>query len=168
MTELDQAWSQMLTDAALKAGSAGRRDVAEYLRLKATNDAIRSTGVGWLIDTFMQVGSQAMVNAANLTIDRDEPHTFPYGNSTMVGTRLTFRRGVRSMTVEAGWARGPRDGIMRGGALAFARISHFGMSNAGVELRLVFGDDLPSWLAQDLDSTFDAAAASRHVSILLQ
>ncbi len=42
MTELDQIWSQMLDHAAVRAQESGNREVADYLRLKATNDAIRA------------------------------------------------------------------------------------------------------------------------------
>ncbi|MGI8493966.1 MAG: hypothetical protein ACR2L1_01470, partial [Pyrinomonadaceae bacterium] len=57
-----------------------------------------------------------------------------------------FRSGVRSLTVETGWTRTPSDGFMRGGSLAHARISHFGMSKANAELLLIRQNgDLPYW-----------------------
>lgn len=168
MTELDQVWSQMLSDAAAQAGTLGRHEVAEYLRLKATNDAIRATGVAWLIDTFVEAGSEAMAAAPHLTIDREEPHAFAHGGSTMVGTLLTLRLGVRSMTVEAGWARHPSHGVMRGGALAFAHIEHFGLPKAGAQLRLVFADDLPAWLIGETGRRFDADTRTEHVAIVLK
>ncbi|MFL6253416.1 MAG: hypothetical protein ACJ74T_00185, partial [Pyrinomonadaceae bacterium] len=51
--------------------------------------------------------------------------------------RLVLRRGVRALTVEAGWPRAPRDGIVRGGGLAAATIGHFGNARAGCELLLI-------------------------------
>ena len=54
MTELDQVWSEMLGDAYKNAAASGRNSVADYLRLKATNDSIRAVGVRWLFDTFVE------------------------------------------------------------------------------------------------------------------
>ena len=51
MLELDQVWSKMLDEAAFNASESGRHDVVDYLRLRATNDAIRRAGVKWLFDT---------------------------------------------------------------------------------------------------------------------
>jgi hypothetical protein len=147
MTELDQVWSQMLGEATENAAASGRHDLADFLRLKATNNAIRSAGVKWLFDAFIELAGEAVRTNAAVTIEREEPHSFAYGNSNMVGSQLLIRYGVRCLTVEAGWTRAPRDGVMRGGALAFARVSHFGIPRAAEEFRLVHGEQLPVWLA---------------------
>ena len=55
----------------------------------------------------------------------------------MVGERLVLRRGLRALTVEAGWPRTPRDGVVRGGGLASALVGHFGNRRADEELLLV-------------------------------
>jgi hypothetical protein len=80
----------------------------------------------------------------------------------MVGRRLTLSAGVRALTIEAGWPRTPGDGIIRGGGLAAARISHFGDPLAGVELLLMQSakDGSPHWLVLDLDSATQPAAAA--------
>src|SRR5688572_21900374 len=120
MTELDQVWSQMLDAAAVKARETGRHDVAEYLRLKATNDAIRKLGCTWLFNTFVEIATNIQSGRIHLTIERQEPHSFAHGSSNMVGSRINVQQGVRCLSIEAGWARTPSDGIMRNGALAFA------------------------------------------------
>src|SRR4051812_28331845 len=127
MTELDQLWSQMLEKAAANAVHSGNREIADYLHLKAANDAIRAVGVGWLIDTIIQIAGHAVRQHPAITIEREEPHNFARGNSNMVGSLVRVRHGVRCLTAEAGWTRTPGDGIMTGGALAFARITHFGL-----------------------------------------
>src|SRR5437879_2741967 len=119
MTELDRIWSQMLSGNAAKAGDSGRQHVAEYLRLRATNDAIRAAGVGWLFDTMIEIAGRAMRDRFGIIIEREDPHSFTRGSSNMVGSLLEIRQGVRCLTVEAGWARTPRDGIMQKGALAY-------------------------------------------------
>ena len=53
MNELDEIWSQMLEAAIAGSEAAGHGDVAEYLRLKATNDAIRRRSVAWLFDSMI-------------------------------------------------------------------------------------------------------------------
>jgi hypothetical protein len=166
MTELDQIWSQMLDDAAARAGDSGRQHVAEYLRLKATNDAIRELGVGWLFDTFIEIAADATRKHTALTIDREDPHRFARGSSNMVGSLLVVRLGVRCLTVEAGWVRTPSDGIMRAGALAFARINHFGMPRRSAELRLVHAETFPNWLGED-DTVIESGELCRHFDVFL-
>jgi len=162
MTELDRVWSKMLEDALPNANA----DVAEYLRLKATNDAIRTAGVGWLFDTMIEIAGREMRARPHLKIELVEPHSFKHGNSNMVGRLASFRLGVRCLTVEAGWARTPGDGIMRNGSLAFARISHFGKPKHGLELRFVHSDELPNWL-DSVGNAADSALFERHFYVLL-
>jgi hypothetical protein len=64
----------------------------------------------------------------------------------MVGARLVLKRGVRQLTIEAGWPRAPLDGIVRGGGLAAALVGHFGNARAGQELLLLpLPDSEPRW-----------------------
>lgn len=166
MTELDQIWSQMLNDAVKDASDSGRQHVADYLRLKATNDAIRELGVAWLFDTFIETAAQSPVKLPPINIDREHPHSFPCWNSTMVGSLLSIRRGVRCLNVEAGWARTPADGVMRNSALALARITHFGMPKFGAEIRLVHAEDLPKWINKD-GVIVDSAEVQRHFDVFI-
>ena len=166
MTELDHIWSQLLETAASKADETQRKHVAEYLRLKASNDAIRELGVRWLFDTVIEIAGPAMSGQHPVTIEREDPHTFIRGTSKMVGSRLFIRQGVRCLTVEAGWARIPSDGIMQKGALAYARIEHFGMQEKGGEIRLVHGEDLPQWL-DDTDNFIDIRGLQLHFDIFI-
>jgi hypothetical protein len=162
MTELDRVWSKMLEDAGTRASG----DVAEYLRLKASNDAIRTAAVGWLFDTMIEIAGREMHARPHLNVEIVEPHSFKHGNSNMVGRLVSFRLGVRCLTVEAGWARTPSDGIMRNGSLAVARISHFGKPKHGSELRFVHGDELPNWLDSSGNAA-DPALFEEHFTILL-
>lgn len=149
MNELDEVWADKLNEALIKAQTTGRGDVAEYLALKATNDAIRATSIKWLFDSMLEVASQANRNNAQITIENENPHHFAFGNATMVGSFLRFRQGVRCLTLEAGWTRTPADGFMRGGALAAARVLHFGIAKATTDLLLIRNLDLPQWFSID-------------------
>ncbi len=166
MTELDQVWARMLSAAEANASHLCREDIAAYLRLKATNDAIRASGVEWLFDTVIEIATDAGRRHAMITIERADPHRFKHGNSHMVGSKLEIRHGVRCLTVEAGWTRSPSDGVMRGRALAFARITHFGLSRYDAELSLVHGDELPQWVSESGDA-IDSAEIQRHFDVFI-
>jgi len=165
MDELDESWVRMLAAAGEKAALQGRSDVAEYLRLKATNDAIRAAGVEWLIDAFIETAFGHHESAA-MKIHRVDGHSFTHGASNMTGTRLEIHHGVRSLTIEAGWTRLPGDGIMRAGALARANIIHFGRARNNMSLRLVHGGDLPEWVI-DEGTFFRLGEVQDHISLLI-
>lgn len=144
MDELDEFWSHELAKAIENAKTSGRSDVADYLELKKRNDALRETGVRWLNESLIAI---ALESTGKIEIARDAPHRFEFRKATMAGTRLKLIQGVRCLTLEAGWTRTPSDGFMRAGALAAARITHFGMPKAGAELGLYLTDEKPHWIA---------------------
>ena len=145
MNELDEMWSKMLSQALENAKASGRHDVAEYLNLKAANDAIRQASVQWLFDTLLEIAGDANRTNLSVSIERDDTHNFAYRGANLVGSLIRFRHGVRCLTVEAGWTRTPTDGFMRGGALAFGKISHLGMTKANTEIALTLSDEAPVW-----------------------
>ncbi|MCA1635334.1 MAG: hypothetical protein LC802_17010 [Acidobacteria bacterium] len=147
MNEFDAEYERQLDEARERAHSHGRDDVVAYLNLRAANDALRAVGIEWLLETFSAHVGDLNRAGAGINVARTEAHRFKVGNSTMVGSRLVFRTGLRTLTVEAGWPRGPRDGIVRGGGLASGLIEHFGNRAAGEELLLVpSGEGPPRWL----------------------
>ncbi|MGH9819320.1 MAG: hypothetical protein ACRD43_04050 [Pyrinomonadaceae bacterium] len=170
MTELDEVWNRMLSDAAVNAREQGRHDVAEYLSLKAANDTIRAAGVKWLFDSILEIAAAS--NRANLgiSIERVEPFSFPHHGANMVGSQLRLLLGVRCLMVEAGWSRTPSDGFMRGGSLAAARLRHFGMPKANAEIILIKGDSSPIWsdaALPDVKTGLTIADLRRHFTIFL-
>jgi len=170
MTELDQIWSQMLEHAAARADNSGQSEIAEYLKLKAANDAIRSSGVKWLFDSAIDIAAEVNRRYSQLTIERIDPHQFTRGSSNMVGSLIRVQLGVRCLTIEAGWTRTPLDGIMRNGALAAARISHFGLRNVNADLSLAYAGDLPLWHIENEDGyrkLFSTAELSDHFRVFL-
>lgn len=167
MNELDQVWSQMLDDAEKRARESGRHDVADYLSLKARNDAMRQASVGWIFDTLIEIAGEANRNRAAITIEREDPHNFADRGANMAGSLLRLRQGVRCLTVEAGWTRTPADGFMRGGALAFARITHFGMPKHSAELQLILAAGSPEWKTTDPVAPVDSAVLREHIEVLL-
>jgi len=170
MIELDEVWAEKLSEAAAKAHAAGRADVAEYLALKATNDMIRQTSANWLLESLLEIVNESNQGGARITIETENPYRFAFRNSHLVGSLLSFRQGVRCLTVETGWTRTPADGFMRGGALAAARISHFGISKHNAELVLILEKNVPSWFSVEKTGKrelFDAKNLQRHFQVFV-
>ena len=85
----------------------------------------------------------------------------------MVGNLITFTNGVRTLFVEAGWPRVPRDGFVRGGGLACANIRHLGLKTANEELLLTKSHNgTPVWKSLQHTSLHESHMR-RHIAILL-
>lgn len=170
MSELDREWARRLAEAEQRARAMGRSDVAAYLALRASNDMARTVAIEWLLETLTTIAGEANRAGASINLTQQDAHRFRVGTSTMVGSRLTLRAGVRALTIEAGWPRTPRDGIVRGG-LASAKISHFGNRLADEDLLLVQGaEGVPQWLVMEKSGTRSQLLEDRlrhHVARLL-
>jgi hypothetical protein len=169
MSELDEAWAAALSEAERKARLAGRKDVAEYLALKNSNDLLRKAGVDWLVAEFTTAAGEANRAGASIQISTADGHRFQTGSSTMVGPLLTLISGVRTLYVEAGWPRTPRDGVVRGGGLACASIRHLGIRTANEELLLAKSNTgAPTWKSTSRKRAFvHESDIRRHIAILL-
>lgn len=170
MNELEEAWSKQLASAIDDAKKAGRHDIADFLTLKAENDSIRMGGVKWLFETFVTLAAEANREFSSISMERTDPHNFPHRGANIVGTMLRIRCGVRCLTFEAGWTRTPSDGFLRGGALAFAKITHFGMPREGAELNLVVSGNEAVWKTNQEEGKrqiVDAEYVRRHLQLLV-
>src|SRR4029453_2932719 len=170
MSELDEAWVAALREAEQKARLAGRHDVADYLSLKNSNDLLRKAGIDWLLRSFDLQAGVANRSGSAIQIARESGHRFKVANSTMVGTLLTLTSGVRTLYVEEGWPRTPRDGFVHGGGLACANIRHLGIKNASEELRLFKSNTgAPTWTITSRHSRHELLEADvrRHLAILI-
>jgi hypothetical protein len=165
---LDEIWAKMVSEGLADANAAGRRGAADYLELRALNDKIRATGVRWLLDSVIEAAFESP--DADIRVERTEPHQFLHKGANIVGTRLRLTFGVRCLTVEAGWTRTPSDGFMRGGALAFAKFSHFGLMKEGLDASLLVIDDSPAWIDDShrdhVSATIDIDTIRRHIRVL--
>lgn len=152
MSELEDAWELALAEAQSRAYAAGQADIAEFLTVRRRNDLLRRTAIDWLLNEVVALAGQANRGGAGIQIEQKEPHRFSRRNATMVGRQVTLRRGVRELTIECGWPRTPRDGVVRGGGLACANIKHFGRRGANSELLLTpLSKGKPHWLVADDD-----------------
>lgn len=169
MSELDEAWEMALAEAQTRAHVAGRRDIAEYLSLRRRNDLLRRTGTEWLIEEFVALAGEANRSGAGIQLERHDEHRFSRGTASMVGKQVTLRRGVRAVTIESGWPRTPKDGIVRGGGLACANIKHFGRPRLNQELLLISSTKgSPQWVVMNDDgqTRFTGIELQRHITSL--
>lgn len=166
MNELDEAWAEMIAGAIQNARASGREDVADFLALKRSNDLLRQTSIDWLFNSFIEIASEASRRNAAVTIEREDPHEFEFQSAKMAGSLIRIALGVRRMTIEAGWTRLPSHGFMRNQALAAARITHFGIPQAGHDLILVRNGETPVWSTID-GQHFNSEGLRRHFLIFL-
>ncbi len=167
-------WTELLREARERAANTERGDVVEYLQLREVNDAARNLGIEWLLATFLEVAAEANRRGLSLATEKAAPHSFAVGAATMQGEKIRISFGVRALTVEAGFPRTPADGFVRGGGLAAARITHFGMAKANADLLLVRANsnskDAPVWLTVDdknLRQQFSTAHLKNHFAVFL-
>lgn len=167
MSELDEAWAAVLSEAERRARQTERTDIADYISLKNSNDLLRKAGVDWLLAEFTALAAQANRAGASIQISTLEGHRFKIASSTMVGHQITFTNGVRTLYVEAGWPRVPRDGFVRGGGLACANIRHLGLKAANEELLLTKSrQGTPVWQSLKHPSLHESHMR-RHIAVLL-
>ena len=170
MNELDDIWSENLSNAIEQVRGSGRGDLADYLELKVANDAVRQTEIENLFKLLIDRALSFENIDKNIQVERESPHIFVHRNATMSGFLLRLSRGVRCLTVEAGWTRRPGDGFMRFGALVFARITHFGLPEKNVELILKPNDGNILWQIVRFGSPaepIERESVERHVDILI-
>lgn len=166
-------WANALREAMKTAQNIGRGDIADYIRLRETNDAARRVGIEWLVQTFLDVVNEVNRRGANLQIERTEAHKFTVGAATMQGVKIRFSAGIRTLTFEAGFPRVPQDGFIRGGGLACGRITHFGVAKANSELMLFKSDkekEAPVWFAINPDNfrrPFSTDDLKNHFAVFL-
>ncbi len=171
MNDLEEAWEVALAEATQRARGAGRADILRYLDLRRRNDLLRRAATDWLHEAFNSLAADANRTGAAIQTEIHDEHRFRRGPATMVGRQLTLRKGVRTLTIESGWPRGPRDGVVRGNALACANIKHLGRARMNQELVLVSSaKGSPQWfiLRDDERTLLTESDLRKHLAILVQ
>jgi len=107
MSELEEAWEVALAEAKQRARGAGRERYRQVSRSAHEEHLLRRTAINWLTATFTSLAGEANRRGAGIQIERQEAHSFRRGSSTMVGSQLTLRRGVRTLSIESGWRESP-------------------------------------------------------------
>lgn len=167
MNDLDSSWNDLLDAAIQHAEVSGHANIVEYLRLKASNDLLRTTAANWLLDSFIEAAFEAARRKPAIKIERDEPFEFSRGSGKMQGSRLVISLGIRCLEVRVGWPRTPSNGILVGNSLAAADVLHFGLSRHNAILSLVRSETTPHWIDEKRNVT-DLAFVSQHLAILVE
>ena len=170
VSEIDDIWAELLNKHTAEPAAVHGHIVADFIHLKATNDEIRQRAVDWLLGLFTEMAGLATRHNVPIAIERREPHNFTAYGANMVGIKTDLKHGIRCLTIEAGWTRMPRDGFMRGGALAVARISHFGLKHHGADLALLKTGERPGWHEIDRENVarpIDLENLRRHMAVLI-
>lgn len=169
--ELDEAWARALAEAEQRARAARRADITTYLALRTSNDLLRKTGADWLQAMFITVAGEPAYLTAGIQVSKEDGYRFKVGNATMVGSRLSLTRGLRTLFVEVGWPRAPGDSFIRGGGLACANVAHLGIKTASEQLRLVVdAGGIPHWKVQSHRAEareIHEADIRKHIALLL-
>ncbi len=170
MNITEEVWQENLNEALLNTGKSGRDEINAYLSLKSSNDAIRTSSVKWLFETISEIVFAFNRHGTRIKMEQNENHRFFHQKAHLTGTCLKLQQGIRCLTFEAGWTRNPGDGFMRGGALVFARITHFGFSKENEELVLLNYENKPQWFSVDGEFhriSFDVRGLRRHFEVFL-
>jgi len=170
VSEIDDIWAEMLDKRGRDQAPAQGRVMADFIALKATNDQVRQRAVDWLLGQFTEMAGVANRHNIPIEIERSDTHNFSAYGANMVGIKTNLRHGIRCLTIEAGWTRMPRDGFMRGGALAVARISHFGIKRHGADLALLKTGEVPAWHEIDRENVarpIELTDLRRHMAVLI-
>ena len=170
MTDIEEILTQDFNFAIEEAKATNRFEVADYLTLRASNDAIRKECTKWLFDRVLEIVIAFNKHGAKIKLTQKEKHNFSFGNANLRGQLLKLQQGVRCLEIEVGWTRTPSDGFMRGGALACARISNFGFSKRDEELVLLKFDNRPQWFSVAEDNhriSFNVQSLRKHFETFL-
>ena len=170
MNPLSEVFTQDLDNTIAQAKLIGRYNIADYLTLKASNDAIRRESIKWLIDSVLEVVFTFNRHGAKIKIEQKEKHRFKFGNSELSGAILNLRQGVRCLSFETGWTQSPGDGVIKGGALACAKITHFGFKKQNEDLVLLRYEEKPQWFALDGENhriSFNMKSLRKHFETFL-
>lgn len=154
VNEFEKIWSNLLLNAADGARQSGRTDLVNYLDLRIANDKLRQISVAWLLDSFTDALKETEFSSFRLKTTRVEPHNFEFRRANIVGAQVQISHGIRCISIEAGWTRTPKDGFIRGGALAIGRIKHFGKNSNNAELALI-KSEIPEWHVNHKTGAFD-------------
>lgn len=166
----DTIFGEDLDRAISHAKESGRFELADYFKLKAGNDRIRENARKWIFETIEEIVFKFNDHGASIKLEHLYKKNIKYGYSSLTGNRLELKQGLRCLTVEVGWTQSIDDGVMRSGALAFGRLSHFGFRKEKEEIELHRFERHPQWFKVDKDMIrrpFTVASLKRHFEVLL-
>lgn len=168
MTTSEEFWLKLL-DEQIALGNVSADGVfQDYLTVRGVNNEMRGNATEWLFKSFEYTALRLTSDGFALSPDCAELSSFSFSGATLSGPSIAFPFGVRKLTCEVGSIKAPGDGIIKGGGIAIARISHFGMPEKEQFLRLVIGEETARWVVDsDRSRSFDLYDVIGHFRILI-
>jgi hypothetical protein len=168
MTASDEFWLKLL-DQEIARGTVSAEGVfQDYLAVRGANNDIRNNAAEWLFETVLQFSEKLNANGFEIITERNAESQFVFHWATLTGPSMFFSNGIRRLSCEVGSIKAPGHGIIKGGGIAIARLSHFGIPEKDQILRLVAGEETARWVVDGVKTRpFDAYDIARHLRILV-
>lgn len=167
MNSFEEKWLEMINSAKLIAAEQGNETLRDFFELKAANEKIRMDASKTLLEYFFRAIRIKIEEGFKLDVETHGGYKFQMRHALLTGFRVDVLFGLRRLSIEIGWTRLPKDGFMRGGALAYCRITHFGRPEHNSEL-LLLNSQNPKWFTEKSNSPFDITDAMIHLDRLIQ
>lgn len=167
MTMSEEFWMTLLDEEIARGSVSAEGVFQDYLSVRGANNDIRVRATDWLFGSFAELSERLSSQGLELPLERSDDIRFTFLGATLLGSAIAFSNGVRRLSCEVGSIKAPGHGIIKGGGIAIARISHFGIPEKEQTLRLVVGEESARWVVDsDCMRLFDAYDLVRHFRVL--
>jgi len=168
MTTSDDFWLKLL-DQEIERGTVSAEGVfQDYLSVRGANNSIRKHAAEWVFSSFLKFSEKLTSNGFQIVMEEKTESQFVFEGATLTGPSMVFTSGVRNLSCEVGSIKAPGHGIIKGGGIAIARLSHFGIPERNQILRLIVGEETGRWVVDGgPPRQFDAYDIVGHFKILV-
>jgi hypothetical protein len=168
MTTSEHFWSKLLDDEIARGNVSAEGVFQDYLSVRGANNEIRNDAAEWLFESFVAFSNRLSSDGFQISVERNTDTRFAFHWATLSGSSIIVSNGLRKLSCEVGSIKAPGDGIIKGGGIAIARLSHFGIPEKDQILRLLVGEEKARWVVDgNRPRDFDAYDLVRHFKILL-
>jgi len=168
MTTSEQFWSRLLDEEIARGNVSAEGVFQEYLSVRGANNNIRNEAAEWLFGSFVKFTQRLVSDGFQISVERNEESQFAFHWATLSGPSIVVSNGLRKLSCEVGSIKAPGHGIIKGGGIAIARLSHFGIPEKDQILRLIAGEETARWVVDGSRTReLDAYDLVRHFKILL-
>lgn len=169
MTMSEEFWMTLLDEEIARGSVSAEGVFQDYLSVRGVNNDLRVRATDWLFGSFTELSERLANQGLELHLERNDDVRFAFLGATLIGSAVAFSNGVRRLSCEVGSIKAPGHGIIKGGGIAIARISHFGIPEKEQILRLVVGEENAKWVVDsDRLRLFDAYDLVRHFRVLTE
>ena len=168
MITSEEFWHRLLDEEIARGTVTAEGVFEDYLAVRGANNEIRDSATEWLFRSFDELAERLRLQAFECSVERSDESQFNFLGATLTGPAIFFSHGVKRLSCEVGSIKAPGHGIIKGGGVAVARISHFGMPEKEQFLRLSVGEGSARWTVEsERLRQFDAYDLMAHFRILI-